>query len=47
MARKFIFTNKEYSPKSIMSTVLGLMDMASLVYIVYLTYCNEGVSLPR
>lgn len=47
MARKFTFTNKEYSPKSVMSTVLGLMDIASLVYIVYLTYCNEGVSLPR
>jgi len=47
MSRKFIFTNKEYSPKSIMATILGLIDIATLVYIVYLTYCNGGVSLPR
>lgn len=47
MSRKFIFTNKNYSPKSIMSTVLGLIDLASLFYIVYLTYLNGGVSLPR
>ena len=40
MSRKFIFTNKDYSPKSIMSTVLGLIDIASLGYIVYLTYKN-------
>ena len=30
-----------------MSTVLGLIDIASLGYIVYLTYKNKGVSLPR
>lgn len=47
MSRKFIFTNKDYSPKGIMSTILGLIDIASLGYIVYLTYCNGGVSLPR
>ena len=47
MSRKFIFTNKEYSPKGIMATILGLIDIATLVYIVYLTYCNGGVSLPR
>lgn len=47
MSRKFIFTNKDYSPKGIMSTILGVIDIASLGYIVYLTYCNGGVSLPR
>lgn len=47
MSRKYIFTNKDYSPQSIMSTVLGLIDIVSLCYIVYLTYCNGGVSLPR
>lgn len=47
MSRKFIFTNKDYSPKSILSTVLGLIDTVSLCYVVYLTYCNGGVSLPR
>lgn len=47
MARKYIFTNKDYSAKSIMSTVLGLIDIATLGYIVYLTYMNGGISLPR
>ena len=47
MARKFIFTNKDYSPRGIMSTALGIMDIAALIYIVYLTYCNGGVSLPK
>jgi len=47
MARKFIFTNKDYSPKSIMATVLGVIDIVALIYIIYLTYCNGGISLPR
>lgn len=47
MSRKFIFTNKDYSPKSIMSTLLGIIDISSLVYVIYLTYRNGGVSLPR
>ena len=47
MARKFIFTNKYSSPKGIMSTILGVMDIAALHYIIYLTYHNEGVALAR
>ena len=47
MARKFIFTNKDHSPKSIMSTILGLIDIVSFIYIIYLTYSNGGISLPR
>lgn len=47
MARKFIFTNKFYSPKAIMSTILGVIDIAALVYIVYLTYQNGGIALAR
>ena len=47
MARKFIFTNKIYSPKGIMSTILGVVDIAALAYIVYLTYQNGGVALAR
>lgn len=47
MARKFIFTNKFYSPKGIMSTILGILDLAALVYIFYLTYQNGGVALAR
>ena len=47
MARKFIFTNKFYSPKGIMATILGVIDLVALVYIVYLTYQNGGVALAR
>ncbi len=47
MAHKFIFTNKEYSPKGVMSTILGIIDLAALLYVVYLTYQNGGVALPR
>ena len=37
MSRKFIFTNKFYSPKGIMSTILGVVDIMALICIVYLT----------
>lgn len=47
MGRKFIFTNKFYSPKGIMATILGVIDLVALVYIVYLTYQNGGVALAR
>ena len=47
MGRKFIFTNKFYSPKGIMATILGVIDLTALIYIVYLTYQNEGVALER
>ncbi len=47
MGRKFIFTNKFYSPKGIMSTILGIVDIIALIYIVYLTYQNGGVALAR
>lgn len=47
MAHKYIFTNKNYSIKGIMSTILGIMDLVSLVLVVYLSYCNDGVALPR
>jgi len=47
MGHKFIFTNKFYSPKGIMATILGVLDLAALIYIVYLTYLNDGVALAR
>lgn len=47
MTRKFIFTNKFYSPKGIMSTILGIVDIAALLYIVYLTYENGGIANAR
>lgn len=47
MARKFIFTNKLYSPKGIMATILGVLDLVALIYVIYLTYQNGGVALAR
>lgn len=47
MGHKFIFTNKFYSPKGIMSTILGVLDLAALIYVFFLTYQNEGVALAR
>ena len=47
MGHKFIFTNKFYSPKGIMATILGIIDLSALIYIFYLTYKNGGVALAR
>ena len=47
MSHKYIFTNKIYSVKGIMSTILGVMDLISLFLVVYLSYQNKGVALPR
>lgn len=47
MARKYIFTNKIYSIKGVMSTILGLIDIVSLVLVVYFSFKNGGVALPR
>lgn len=47
MGHKFIFTNKFYSPKGIMATILGVLDLAVLIYLIFLTYQNEGVALAR
>lgn len=47
MGHKFIFTNKFYSPKGIMATILGVLDLTVLIYLFFLTYQNEGVALAR
>ncbi len=47
MGHKFIFTNKFYSPKGIMATILGVLDLAALIYVLFLTYQNDGVALAR
>lgn len=44
---KYIFTDKKYSPNSIMSTALGLISDTALVYAVYSTYKNAGVATER
>ena len=41
MSRKYLFTNKVYSVKGIMSSILGVLDLISLAVVVYLTYHNE------
>lgn len=38
----YIFTNKTYSKKSIMSSVLGLIALVSLVVDVYLSFRASG-----
>lgn len=45
--KKYIFTNKNYSPKSIMSTILGIISAVSYLYAVYFTYQNQGVASSR
>lgn len=44
---KYIFTDKKYSPKSIMSTVLGLISDGALAYAIYSTYKNAGIATQR
>lgn len=41
MSRKFIFTNKKYSVKGVMATILGIIDLIALCLAVYLTYRNQ------
>ena len=47
MARKYIFTNKVYSIKGVMSTILGIIDIVSLILVVYFSFQNGGIALPR
>ncbi|MDD2971067.1 MAG: DUF6142 family protein [Lachnospiraceae bacterium] len=37
-----MFTNKDYSNKGIMSTILGMISIGSICLAVYLTYQNHG-----
>lgn len=38
----FMFTSKEHSQKGIMATILGVLSLASLVYIILDSYTNAG-----
>ena len=38
----FMFTNKDYSKKGIMSTILGIISAVSICLALYLTYMNQG-----
>lgn len=43
----YIFTNKVYSEKSIMSTILGVLSCLTLGIAVYLSYLHRGQPSPR
>lgn len=40
--KSFMFTSKEHSRKGIMATILGVISLASLVYITWHSYKNAG-----
>ncbi|MDE5718286.1 MAG: hypothetical protein K2I53_11870 [Lachnospiraceae bacterium] len=42
MKKNFMFTNKEHTLKGIMATILGVISLASLVYIICESYANAG-----
>ena len=39
--KNYIFTNKRYSEKSVMSTILGLISLGALIAAVYFTLSME------
>ena len=41
--KNYIFTNKKHSDKAIMSTILGVISLASLGIVTYLSYRQGGV----
>ncbi len=42
MKKDFMFTNKEHTLKGIMATILGVISLASLVYIIIDSYTRAG-----
>lgn len=44
MAKKnsFMFTNKEHTQKGIMATILGVISLATLAYMVIMSYQRAG-----
>lgn len=45
--KNYIFTNKEHPRKSIMSTILGGISVASLILAAYLSYMDKGAENMR
>lgn len=45
--KHYIFTNKEHPKKSIMSTILGVLSVASLILAMYLSYMDRGAENMR
>lgn len=48
MSRKnsFMFTNKSHTEKGVMSTILGIISLATLGYAITMSYQNAG-EIPR
>lgn len=44
MAKKYLFTDKNHSPRAIMSTVLGVISAGGVAYAVYATFQNGGLA---
>ena len=42
LKRKYIYTDKQHTNKGIMSTLLGILDLASIVYAIYNAYDRGG-----
>lgn len=38
----FIFTDKKHSNRAIMATILGIISLASLAYLLFVSYRNGG-----
>ena len=47
MGRRYIFTDKKHSYKGIMSTALGIINIASIVYAIYNTFLLGGSAPDR
>ena len=45
LRRNYIFTNKRYSEKSIMSAVLGVISLGALIAAVYYTFLAGGEAM--
>jgi len=43
--KNYIFTNKRYSEKSIMSAILGLISLGAILAAVYLTFSAGGEAM--
>lgn len=42
----YMFTNKEHTQKGIMSTILGVISLATLAYAIFMSYRRVG-NIPR
>lgn len=45
LRRNYIFTNKRYSEKSIMSAILGVISLGALIAAVYYTFLAGGEAM--